>query len=269
MFRINCRHFFITGITLFLSAFSLNGQDGFCGIRNISFQQGEQLSYNVYYTLAGIYVNAGQVTFTTTLKQWDGRTAYHVVGEGGTRPSYDWIYKVRDRYESYIDTATMQPLRFVRNISEGSTKMLEQISFNRSANVAVTNKGSYKVPACVQDVLSAIYYARNINFNAYKPGEKIPFSIFLENEAHRVHIRYVGKESVKTKYGTFTAIKFRPLLIKGTIFEGGEKMTVWITDDANRVPIRIDSPILVGTIRAELMQFKDLRNPMTSLSKRN
>ncbi|MBD0276875.1 MAG: DUF3108 domain-containing protein, partial [Flavisolibacter sp.] len=103
----------------------------------------------------------------------------------------------------------------------------------------------------------------------YQPNEKIPFSIFLENEVHNVYVRYLGRERVKTKYGTFTAIKFKPLLIKGTIFEGGEKMTVWVTDDANRIPVRVDSPILVGTVRAELVQFKQLRYPLLSLKSRN
>ncbi|MFN2456856.1 MAG: DUF3108 domain-containing protein, partial [Chitinophagaceae bacterium] len=219
-------------------SFIANSQNDFCGIRNNSFQSGEQLYYNVYYTLAGVYVNAGHVTFSTNLKQWEGTATYHVVGEGGTRPSYDWIYKVRDRYETYIDTATMQPLRFIRNINEGGDKKLEQVHFNRTTNVAATNKGTYKIPACVQDVLSAIYYARNINFNNYKKGERIPFSIFLDNEVHNVYIRYMGRERVKTKYGIFTTIKFKPLLIEGTIFSGGERMTVWVTDDANRVPVR-------------------------------
>ncbi|MBD0284645.1 MAG: DUF3108 domain-containing protein [Flavisolibacter sp.] len=244
-------------------------QDNFCGIRNTAFQGGEQIFYNVYYTLAGIYVNAGQVTFTTLLEQWAGRPVYHIVGEGGTRSSYDWIYKVRDRYESYLDTATLLPVRFVRNVSEGSDKKFEQVIFNRSMNMASNGTTTYQVPPCVQDVLSAIYYARNINFDRYQPNEKIPFSIFLENEVHNVYVRYLGRERVKTKYGTFTAIKFKPLLIKGTIFEGGEKMTVWVTDDANRIPVRVDSPILVGTVRAELVQFKQLRYPLLSLKSRN
>ena len=256
-------------IILCVSAKNTQAQDNFCGIRNAAFGAGEQLSFNVYYTLAGIYVNAGQVTFTTLLEQLNGRPVYHVVGEGGTRPSYDWIYKVRDRYESFLDTAALQPLRFIRNVNEGGDKKFEQVHFNRSAYTATTGTGAYKVPPCVQDVLSAIYYARNINFSGYRGGEKIPFSIFLENEVHHVYIRYLGRERVKTKYGTFDAIKFRPLLIKGTIFEGGEKMTVWVTDDQNRVPVRVDSPILVGTVRAELVQFKQLRYPLASLKSRN
>ncbi len=115
--------------------------------------------------------------------------------------------------------------RFIRNIDEGGYKKYEHVTFNKTTNTAVTNNGVFKTPECVQDVLSAIFYARNIDFNSYKPGDKITFSMFLDNEVYEMYIRYLGKETVKTKYGKFRAIKFKPLLIKGTIFEGGEKMT--------------------------------------------
>jgi hypothetical protein len=117
-------------------------------------------------------------------------------------------------------------------------------------------------------VLSSIYYARNIDFNKYKEGDKIPFSMFMDNEVHNLYLRYMGKETVKTKYGKFNTIKFKPLLIKGTVFEGGEKMTVWVSDDANHVPVRIESPIVVGTVKIDMMGFSNLRHPLTGLISR-
>lgn len=87
----------------------------------------------------------------------------------------------------------------------------------------------------------------------------------LDNEVHNLYIKYEGREVIKTKYGRFNAIKFKPLLIKGTIFEGGEKMTVWVTDDANKIPIRIESPIVVGSVKVDMMGYKGLRYPMTAL----
>jgi hypothetical protein len=121
------------------------------------------------------------------------------------------------------------------------------------------------VPECVQDVLSAVYYSRNIDFNKYKVNDKINFSMFLDNEVYEMYIRYLGKETIKTKYGKFKAVKFKPLLIKGTIFEGGEKMTVWVSDDRNHVPIRIESPISVGSVKIDMISYKNLRYPLTSL----
>jgi len=243
-------------------------QDDFCEIRNSSFRAGEEVTFFVYYTVIGAYIHAGHATFTTTLETFNNKPVYHVVGVGRTKPSYDWIYKVRDRYESYFDTATLQPYRFIRDINEGGYKHYETISFNQEARTAVTNKGVFQMPECIQDVLSSMYYARNIDFSKYKPDDKIPFRMFLDNEVFNMYIRYLGKETVKTQYGRFNAIKFKPLLLKGTIFEGGEKMTVWVSDDPNRVVLRVESPIVVGKVKIDMMDYKNLRHPLTSLIKK-
>jgi hypothetical protein len=240
----------------------------FCGIRNNSTKDGEAISYQVYYSLAGIYVNAGWASFTNKLENMNGRPVYHVTGSGGTYTSYDWIYRVRDIYESYIDTADMLPVKFTREVDDGGKKKSEKLLFNHSAHTVTTEKGQIKIPACVQDVLSMIYYARNIDFSGYKPGDKIPFKMFLENETHEMYIRYLGKEEIKTKYGKFHSIRFRPLLVAGTIFSGGEDMTVWVSDDPNHVPVRIESPILVGTIKVDMMDYRNLRHPLSGLIKK-
>ena len=143
--------------------------------------------------------------------------------------------------------------------------MYDNVAFNQQTNTAVSSKGVTKVPECIQDVLSTIYYARNINFNSYNVGDKIPFSMYLDNEVFNLYVKYLGKEKIKTKYGKFNAIKFKPLLIKGTIFEGGEKMTVWVSDDNNHIPLRIESPISVGSIKVDMMGYRNLRHPLTSM----
>jgi hypothetical protein len=237
----------------------------FCGVKNSAFQYNESLTYKVYYTLAGVYIGAGEAVFTTALEQVNGRTVYHIIGDGKTYTFYDNFFKVRDKYETYIDTATMQPLRFIRNVEEGAIKIYENVTFNKVTDAAITSKGIYKVPSCVQDVMSAIYYARNIDFSKLKPDDKIPFSMFLDNQVYDLYIRYLGKEVIKTKYGKFRAIKFKPLLIKGTIFEGGEKMTVWVSDDANHIPLRVESPISVGSVKVDMMDFRNRRSPLSSL----
>src|SRR6188472_270097 len=241
--------------------------EDFCGIRNTSFLSSEQLTLTVFYNVAGVYVNAGTATFSSALEKLAGKTVYHITGEGKTNPSYDWIFKVRDKYESFIDTASLLPLKFIRNVNEGGYKKYENITFNRSTNTAVTTNGLFKVPGCVQDVLSSIYYARNIDFNKYKAGDRIPFTMFLDNEVYNMYIRYLGKDDVKTKYGKFRAIKFKPLLLKGTIFEGGEKMTVWVSDDANHVVLRVESPIVVGKVKIDMMAYRNLRYPLTAMVK--
>ncbi len=238
------------------------GPEASCTLRNNSFKAGESVTYYVFYTLAGIWVHAGNVNFTVNNSVINNKPAYHIVGLGSTLSSYDWIYKVRDRYETYLDTSTLLPYKFIRDIDEGSYKKKETVTFNHTAGTATSNEGTYKVPACIQDVLSEVYMARNMDFNNSKKGDLIPFSLFLDNEVFSMYIRYLGKETIKTRYGRFKCIKFKPLLLKGSIFEGGEKMTVWVTDDENRLPVRIESPISVGSVKVDMMMYRNLRHPL-------
>ncbi|HTH30918.1 MAG TPA: DUF3108 domain-containing protein [Lacibacter sp.] len=238
----------------------------FCAsIRNTAWHSTESINYHVYYTLAGIYVYGGEANFTVNAERYNGKPVYHLLGEGKTTSFFDGFFKVRDKYESYIDTATLQPYKFVRNILEGDFKKFETVTFNQQANTATSQGGTFKTPECVQDVLSAIYYSRNIDFNKYKPGDRIPFNMFIDDKTYGLYIRYLGREKVKTKYGKFNAIKFKPLLIEGTIFKGGEKMTVWVSDDANRIPVRIESPISVGSVKVDMMGYKNTRHRLTGL----
>lgn len=241
-----------------------------CYIENTSFQPGEKVGFSVYYSVPGNFLNvsAGVGSFTTTLEKLNGKNVYHIVGEGRTLPSYEWAYKAKDVYETYMDVETMQPLKFVRNVNEGGYKKYENVNFNKSANTAITNEGVFKVPTCVHDVMSAVFYARNIDFNKLRVNDRVPINLFLDNEIFQMYVRYVGKETISTKYGKFKTIVFKPLTIKGTIFEGGEKMTVWVTDDRNRMPVRIESPIIVGKVRIDITSFQGLKNPMSALIKK-
>ena len=243
-------------------------QQGFCNLKNRSSTHNEKLVYRIYYTLAGAYVGAGEVTFTNKLEEFQKKPVWHVMGSGRTFSSYDWFYKVRDTYESFMDTTTMLPLKFVRNVNEGGKHIFNSVLFNHPQRNAVSTNGVFKISDCVHDVLSVIYNARNIDFNQFKPGQKIPVTLFLEDEEHPVYLRYLGKEVLTTRYGKFKCIKFRPLLIEGTIFKGGEKMEVWVTDDANKLPVLVVTPILVGNIKAYLTDFSGLKNPASGILKK-
>lgn len=253
--------------TLFITliAFSLKAGEDFCGVKNTAFKEGESITMRVYYTTLGVYVGAGDALFTTNLERFNGKIVYHCVGEGKTFSFFDNFFKVRDRYETYIDTATMLPVKFIRNVNEGGYKAYDNVTFNHAARTAVSTKGVFKVSSCIQDVISATYYARNINFNRYKPGDKIPFDMFLDDETYHLYLRYIGKETIKTRYGKFRSIKLKPLLVKGTIFEGGEKMNLWISDDPNHLMLRAESQVSVGSIKIDMMGYKNLRYPLSSL----
>ena len=239
--------------------------DDSCKLRNTAFKADEELKMKVFYSTMGMYVGAGEAVFTSSLERYNGKPVYHFTGTGSTYSFFDNFFKVRDKYESYVDTATLLPYKFVRNIDEGGYKKYNNVTFNQTANTAVSTNGVFKVTDCIQDVVSMVYSARNINFDKYKVDDKILFDMFLDDEVFHMYIRYMGKEKIKTRYGKFNAIKIKPLLIKGTIFEGGEKMTAWLSDDPNHVLLRAESPIAVGSIKVDMMSYKNLRYPLTSL----
>ena len=260
---------FILVFLLSATAIRLSAGNDFCGVSNFSFGSGEVITFKVFYNVIGLYVDAGTASFTVSNTRLNNKPVYHIVGVGNSNPSYDWIFKVRDKYETYIDTTTLKPYRFVRHVEEGGYRKDELVNFYHEDLKAVSTKGTFAIDNCMQDVLSSIYFARNIDFSKYTIGDKINFSMFLDDQTHNIYIRYLGKEIIKTRYGKFRAIKFKPMLIKGTIFEGGELMTVWVTDDLNRVPLRIESPITVGSVKVDMMGYKNLRYPMKSMMKFN
>lgn len=239
-----CLFFFVTSIA--------NAQQSNCNLPNKASKSGETLTYKIYYSLSGVKAATGEVIFTNQLKTYNNLPVYHFKGVGKTYKAFDWFFKVRDTYETYVDTSSMLPLKFVRKIEEGSDRKFEQYLFNHKTKKVVVNSKQYPIEACTHDVLSIIYNTRNINFSKYKIGDKIPISIFLENQTYDLYIRYLGKENIKTKYGEYQTIKFKPLLIEGTIFKGGEGMTVWVTDDKHKIPVYIETPILVGNVQVYL-----------------
>src|SRR5690349_15424945 len=144
-------------LALIFLSFPLRAGDEFCGVHNTSFQAGETLTFKVYYTLAGVYVAAGEANFSVNLEKLINKPVYHITGDGKTYSFYDNFFKVRDKYETFIDTGTLQPIKFIRNVYEGGYKKYENVTFNQTTNTAVSTEGVTKVPNCVQDVLSSLY----------------------------------------------------------------------------------------------------------------
>lgn len=260
-------------IFLCFTLISLNAQD--CASREKSFDFGERVDYTIYYYLAGVWVSAGEVFFEVDSLNLAERKFYHFNSIGQTFKKYDWIYKVRDHFESVVDLESFKPIRFKRSVNEGSTFIREDYLFKQKSNIIITQRQMEEegpnvrdtIPLldCSFDVMSMIYYARDLDFSMVNEGDTLPIKIILDNETHNSYIRYLGKKEVKVKgLGKYRCILFSPLLIEGTIFNGGEDMTVWVTDDKNRVPIYIETPILVGSIRARANKLSGLKYPIES-----
>lgn len=237
-----------------------------CSQSNTAFNPGEKISYTIYYNVIGLYVNAGDAQFTVTPTKWEGESAFAFTATGNSNRRYDWIFKVRDKYESIVDHKTLLPYFFSRSINEGSFHQNQSLAFNQKTNEVITGKGeNFKAADCTFDVISAIYAARNLDFQHLQVNEKVYLHFFLDNELFPSYFKYLGKEIITTKFGKFKAIKIAPLLVKGSMFEGGEHMTIWVTDDENHIPIRIETPIIVGTIKVDMKSYEGLRYPLSSL----
>ena len=238
---------------------------------NKPFQIGESISYDIKYNWGFIWLEAGTVNFSVNLGEHLEEPVFQFDSYGTTYKKYDWIYKVRDTYQALADTSRLSPRRFKRDVQEGRTIYSEQVHFNHELNKAFN---FYKKPKKelrqdtvglvddVYDVLSMIYFARCIEWNEYSVGEKVPIQIFLDAEIFKTHITYLGKEKIEVEaLGEVDCIVFKPHLIEGTIFPGDGEMTVWVTDDQNKIPVFIETPILVGNIKVMLKEAKGLKYP--------
>lgn len=240
-----------------------------CLTKNVAFKSGEKLNYQIYYNWGFIWMNAGEVYFNVDTTVYNSKKAFLFDSYGSTYPKYDFIFKVRDSYKSIVDRETLLPMKFTRNVSEGSEKIDVTNIFDYRKktiyNFCKSNKKSMiidtlKLTPCIFDVLSIIYYTRNIDFSKSKLNDKIPITIILDNEIHQLYIRYLGIETIKDKsQKSHECIKFKPLLVDGTIFKGGEDMTVWVSKDNNKIPILIEANILIGSIKVYLSETKGLR----------
>jgi hypothetical protein len=239
-----------------------SAQDTLRVIRNTAFKPGEFLKYRIHYGI----IDAGEATLEVKpdLFPVGNRKCYHVVGLGRTRGAFDWFFKVRDRYESYFDAQAFVPWIFIRRVNEGGYTINQNVTFNPYKKTATSEKGTIPVSEYVQDLVSAYYYARTLDFNNAKVGAVFPINAYLDDEVFPMVIKYVGKETITTKLGTFRCIIFRPLLQEGRVFKEQEGMTVWVTDDINRVVIRAEAEILVGSIKMDLDGYKGLAGPVTS-----
>ncbi|NPA35003.1 MAG: DUF3108 domain-containing protein [Chlorobi bacterium] len=241
-----------------------------CGIDYVSFKVGEQATFKVYYHWGLLWIPAGEVTFNVRKGEYYGIPVYHFYGEGRTYKSYEWFYKVRDVYESWVDTATFKPYKFRRDVYEGGYTLLEELEFDYKRNKVWSRRDRQPKPEpfdinpCTYDVMTAMYIVRSIDFSDLEPGDSFVVEVFLDKGLYKIPVYFVGREILKTDHGKFRTIVFEPTLIAGTIFKEGAKMRVWATDDKNHLVLQVASPIIVGEIRAEIKSFKNLKYPLTS-----
>ena len=231
------------------------------------------VSYKVSYNWKFIWIDAGEVTFTVSKSTFGEKSCLDIKAVGNTNPDYDLVFKARDRYESFVDSASLKPFRYMRETDDGGYKVYNDNFFNFDANKVYTYKDGTHVAdeglrdttdikSDTFDILSMIYYFRCIDYSKYKAKDTIPISIFLDSKVYNLNVHYLGKETIKSDLGKFNCIKFSPALVSGTIFSEDNQLLVWVTDDENKIPVLIETPIVVGTVKATLQEYSGLRNPV-------
>ncbi|TRX62352.1 DUF3108 domain-containing protein [Carboxylicivirga sp. M1479] len=245
-----------------------------CNDINTAFRAGEVVKYHAYYNWGFIWLNAGEVSFSVDKANSNNQAAYQLKAHGATYSSYDILFKVRDTFETTVDTLHLEPFEFRRITNEGSYHANYHYQFDREQrqiHASIQKEKEAKrdtiLPwkACSFDLLTMVYKARNIDYSQYKVDEKIPISMVVDGEIHDIYIRYLGKETIKNRDGRkFNCLKFSPLLVEGTIFKSGEDMTVWVSDDANRIPIIVEAKILIGSVKAVFVDALNTRYPIAA-----
>jgi hypothetical protein len=231
---------------------------------NSAFRAGEVLTYRLHYGP----INAGVAILEVKpdLIHINGRNVYHCVGTGYTTGTTDWFFKVRDRYETYMDKDALLPWLFVRRVDEGGYKFSQDYIFNHYAKkVDVGNNEKFDIPQGVQDMVSAFYTARNLDMTNVKEDDEFTIPCFVDKELWPMRIRFIGRETIETDIGKVRCLKFQPIVQKGRIFKKDEDMTVWITDDMNHIPVAAKADILVGSIRMDISGAKNLANPIAKV----
>lgn len=226
---------------------------------NTAFKEGEVLTYRLHYGVmdAGVAV----LEVKPSIMEISGRKVYHVVGNGYSKGTFDWFYKVRDRYETFIDKDAMVPWMFVRRVDEGGFKFSQDYVFNHyTKKVDVGGGEKYDVPPGIQDMLSAFYAARNLDFSNAKEGDVFALNSFIDKELWPVKMKFVGRETIKCEIGEYRCLKFRPIVQKGRVFKSEEDLTLWVTDDKNHIPLRAQAKILIGSIKMDITGATGLAN---------
>ena len=233
-------------------------------LKNEAFKRGEVLTFRLHYGI--IEAGIATIGITEEAKEFGGRKTYHVVGFGATQGTFDFFYKVRDRYETYIDEQSLVPWMFLRRVNEGGYKIEQDYIFNRyKQKVDVGNGETFPIELNMQDMLSAFYNARNLDLSNAKPDDMFSLDCFMDKEVWPLKIKFICKETVTTDLGTFKCLKFHPIVQKGRVFKHEEDLNVWITDDKNHIVIKGQADVLVGSIKAELTSYANLANPVSKM----
>ncbi len=252
--------------TLFFISFTvtLSAQMEYSEQDEPAFKEGEWLEYRLSYSN---FLNAGKAQMEILPTTNNNRTGFHFKAHGKSTGLVSLFFKVRDYYESYVYKDTFQPYKFVRNINEGGYTKNKILTFNYESKKATENDlkkdtiRTFDIENDIQDLISAVYFMRNQDLSHLNKGDDVAIKIFFDQEINIFKLRFLGSEIIKTSFGKTKALRFRPIVQAGRVFKEEESVTLWVTDDKNKIPLKIKASLAVGSLNADLENYKMLAHP--------
>lgn len=247
-------------VCLFVLCFSIfAGAQVLPFLKEPAFKAGEKLDYKLRYGI----ISAATGQLSVSQGQRNGQEVLHLSAAGKTAGTFSVLYTVKNQYDSYINTDNFLPLYYTENIREGRYTRNDKVSFDQKNKTVVGNKGTFKSTVSQTfDLLSAYYFCRNLDLSSVKAGQLIEMTYFLNDEIASLGITYIGVEKIKTALGVLECIKFSPAIKPGRIFKKNSQLFLWVTNDGNRIPVKAQVDILIGSVTLELTKASGLKHTL-------
>lgn len=250
------------GAKIFTPSDSLNARRELLrSIPQSAFGVGERLVFNVGYS----FIKAGEAVMAVPkIDTLFGRQCYQILFTVNSTPAFSWIYKVEDRYETYLDSVGLFPWKFVQKVREGKYQRDFHAVFDQRNHVAHTTEGEYPIPPYVHDIVSAFYFTRTLDYSNSRAGDRVELQNFYKDSTYSLAIKYIGRQRIEVDAGTFDCVILEPLIKEGGLFKSEGRVILWLTDDDRKIPVKVSTKVLIGSIDAELKEYSGVAEPLSA-----
>ncbi|MFP4846152.1 DUF3108 domain-containing protein [Winogradskyella sp. PE311] len=255
-------------IFLFITAITFN-----CFSQNKTITAGEKLIFTASYNMSGLLTNIAQVKMETSEVKTSKSTLLRLKCTATTYKKWDNFFKIRDIYESYVNPKTLTPYLYKRDISEGGYYKFMQYKYNHKSKLVKSIKRkknkeggtwdenkSLKIGATTKDLVSTLYHIRNLDIHKASPGDQQNFTVLFDNTETVISIKYIKRETISTKIGKKECYKLAISMNGNNILRGENNNLLWLTADANKVPVYAKFKIPVGNGELKIQSATGLKN---------
>lgn len=246
-------------------------QEDFPVIENVPFEAGEEIEYKIYYSF--ITVGRGQIKVHKNPYKINNRAAYKVDVRAKTTGMVDWVAKIDDHWGGYIDTASLVPHQAYRFIKEGKYRKNEIVKYDHNSQMLeIKSMGRkdddfgepmyYEFPPQIRDLISGFAYFRAVDFDTLMPKDTIKIPAFFEDTFYNLEIVYLGDETLDLEIGKVRAHKVSPVMPETKIFDGENSILGWFSADKNKIPLKINAELYVGSGGLEITSFRNIKYPI-------